>query len=251
MFFDFNKNVNDLTKIQYVFVYFDDLLNEEKTSNVFNSCASFNIEANFESLLNYYNIDYSIICRPNNGISKFLNTIINLNIDEIGKIIKDKTFKTELKQLDRDKKYLVQHTIADLIYNSITIDNTLEIIDVCYDNNLKLTTLIGSKCASELLESLLIDLRSDLHMDTKRPSIKDFKNLYDNQLDVTSQRFLGVYYAIFKILVNETKLNTISDSLLYIIKSINNLNKKIGNELISLIKPFINDKSKKLDILKL
>lgn len=202
IFADFNKKQNDPEKLIFGIISHNFEEHESYCARLYNDRFEA-VQQSFDSKLEEYGLPYDIICRTDNPVDRFYNSLSSLELATLKDLIKDKKVIESLK--DRDRSGLIKDSIINVTFGYYSSDY----IDLFYDNGLTLTDVMGAKSSSDIARRMcnnMYDIARGRFRDMPRvPSekkINDFKNGLIENYD--EAMYIGYFLMLMKMLDYET-----------------------------------------------
>lgn len=223
IFADFSKNQYDDNRILFAGVNWDEEIKEERPTKVF--CLNQNIDTNisFDNLLEEYQLPYNIICRTENKLERFVSAFSSLNVQLVDLLLKDKELVGILKKNKNQlsSRYNIESYLTNSIFNVYTID----MLKVLYDNNIKLSSIMGFKYVDSILANLIYEIGGLSH-GSNPPTDEEMKLLFENnKFNSNKCKFIGFYLAAKLIIEHENCDNIIGPQTLSSINDISGATK--------------------------
>lgn len=205
VFADFTKSIDDSTKVLYGIVekYTD---GQEFVLSLYDEYGFAN-EFSFEELIEDCNLPYDIIKRIDTPFNKFKTYFFGKDLKMLDKCLKNEDIVNEIKKQSNQN---FCDKVQNELYYQLLDYKTFDTLNVLYDNNVKLSDLIGvtrlsnlmHKIYCHIIESITINGEDEINEDV----MNDFLNgkIVDNN-DIKYQ--YGMYHMYQLIRDNETEEN--------------------------------------------
>lgn len=196
-FLDFNKQVNDPTKLIFGGISENDM-GEECVSDIFNSNLRKN-RLNFDNILEDFGLPYNTIKRVDNPIKRLTNAFRHFDVESIDKILSS---NPNLIKNIKSKNDLINisYVINDSIFTCLSID----LIECLYKHNIRLFDIIPSNNVNDTVYSLVSQTYNYFHCLNHIPNESDFKHLFNKEIANREQcMFIGYFYILNQILEKE------------------------------------------------
>jgi len=122
------------------------------------------IAKSFDSKLEEYKLPYDIICRTNNVVERFYVSLFNFELSNAKELIKNKKVIEDL--LDGEKSQYVLQYIKTVCFTL----NSLDYINLFYENGLTLFEVIGLKGVNDITQNIIYTLNGEFG-----PNLHSFK----------------------------------------------------------------------------
>lgn len=199
VFIDFNYSKDDSESIRYAFVYNNESIKEEYTSEIFDTfgCAS---DISFDELLEYFNLPYDIICRTNDKVKRFGSAFRNHSINLLRQLITDKEI---IETIKTDKHNTFYQSSGYALYDTIFNYHSFDYINLIYDNGYKISDFVNNTNLNDVAVSLLYEIGNSFRFFGRIPSEEDIKRFDENCFDNRQRLFIGLFKILDLILKNE------------------------------------------------
>lgn len=205
IFADFSKKANDPEKLVFGIVNHDFTNNESSCVKLYNDRAE-DISMSFDSKLKEYGLPYDIICRTDNPVERFYNSLNAMELSNLKDLLTDKTVRDEL--MSRNRSDLINDGIINVTFGY----NSSDYIDLFYDAGFTISDVIGSRGAGNIAMRIINTMhdfvRANPRLSMKVPTEKEidaFKkgdtNNYEDSL------YLGNYLMLIKMLNKENDVD--------------------------------------------
>ena len=148
IFADFTKKQNDPEKLVFGLITHNFEEHESNCARLFNDRFE-PIRQSFDSKLEEYGLPYDIICRKDNIIERFYNSLSSLELATAKNLITDKKVKDSLKRKERSG------IVRDCLSNVTFGYNSEDYIDLFYDNGLTLSDVVGPRNAGDYAKRMI------------------------------------------------------------------------------------------------
>ena len=205
VFMDFNMSQFDPNRLQFAIIRNQGGDQEDYCTGLFNEHLE-GVNSNFDSKLSQYGLPYNTIRRSDNICVRIDGAFMSFNIPELKKLL-GRVRKETLHIAIHD--YIGAETFVNHISSSITDSMSFDMLDVFYDNGIKLSTVTDSTLVNILLKSVtgcMVNHGRIGSHDGKynTPTESDIERFFNNDCDTIDEAFyIGCYLAIKKIIKNE------------------------------------------------
>ena len=228
VFMDFNMSQFDPNRLQFAIIRNQGNDQEDFCTGLYNEHLE-GVNSNFDSKLSQYGLPYNTIRRSDNICVRIDGAFMSFNIPELKKLL-GRVRKETLHVAIHD--YIGAETFVNHISSSITDSMSFDMLDVFYDNGIKLSTITDSTLVNVLLKSVtgcMVNHGRIGSHDGKynTPTESDIERFFNNDCDTIDEAFyIGCYLAIKKIIKNEAGC-----------KKPNNLYKRMTNIILMARRP--------------
>lgn len=228
VFMDFSMSQFDPNRLQFAIIRNQGDDQEDYCTGLYNEHLE-GVNSNFDSKLSQYGLPYNTIRRSDNICVRIDGAFMSYNVPELKKLL-GSVSKGVLNTTIHD--YIGSETFVNIISSSITDSMSFDMLDVFYDNGIKLSTITDSTLVNILLKSVtgcMVNHGRIGSHDGKynTPTESDIERFFNNDCDTIDEAFyIGCYLAIKKIIKNEAGC-----------KNPNNLYKRMTNIILMTRKP--------------
>ena len=204
IFADFTKKTNDPDKIIFGIINHNFEEHESYCRRLFNSKFEA-VSQSFDSKLKEFGLPYDIICRKDNVVERFYNSLSYYELATLKELINNKKVIYSLKSKER------ANVVKDYIHNVTFTYNSSDYIDLFYNNGLTLVNVIGVKYTIDITRNIIFHLyETAIHSFNKNAFVPS-KNLLDDFNNNKINNYNEEYYVfnfliLFKILNNENNV---------------------------------------------
>lgn len=202
LFIDFNKREDDVSRVIFAIIGFDESKSEEYCAASFNAVCQYT-KVSFDKLLEDNHLPYDTICRVNDDINKFYSSLEKYDVDTISLMLKNE----EIMKLFKAKKNAKNRfDISEYLNNSIFDKKSLGLINMFYENGFKLCDISTPRDVGGIVNSLMSNMAvrfSRSQFSTSLPTDDDFKRLLNGEFDREVALGVGFFFTTKLILENE------------------------------------------------
>lgn len=197
-FLDFNKEINDASKLLFTNIFENDN-GEESAGDIFNSNLR-RYRVNFDSILDEYGLPYNTIKRIDNPYKRLLNAFSHFDVKSINNILeKHPSVINELKK-HKDKSNNIVYSINDSLFTFLSKD----LIECFYKHKIKLSDVMSIDTLNDIIFSLIRNVFQNYRFVNHIPTDVEFTQLINKEINDRNQCFyIGYYYLLTEILKNE------------------------------------------------
>lgn len=201
IFADFTKKDNDPEKLIFGIINHNFSTHESSCARLFNDRFE-PISQSFDSKLEEYGLPYDIICRKDDSVERFYNSLSSLELATCKNLLADEKVKDSIKSHER------HNFIRDCIVNVTFGYNSADYINMFYDCGYKLSDVIGGKNAGDIARRM-IGTMADIMMHSRQglfvPNSEQIKEFNNGTIeDYNTALYMGNFLMLMKILDNET-----------------------------------------------
>ena len=226
VFMDFNMSQFDPNRLTFAIIRNQRGDQEDFCTAIYNEHLE-GVNATFDSKLSQYNLPYDTIRRSDNISVRINGAFMSYNAPELKKLLAVVS-KSTLNQTVHD--YIGMETFVNVIAASVTDNMSFDMIDVFYDNGIKLTSIVDSTIVNILLKAITGCMVNNGRIGSNNygiPTQECIDKFFNNDCDTMNEAFyIGCYLAIKKIIKNEAGC-----------KKPNNLYKRLTNIILMARKP--------------
>ena len=202
LFADFTKKANDPEKLIFGIINHNFASHESSCSRLYNDRFE-PIGQSFDSKLEEFGLPYDIICRNDNPVDRFYNSLSSLELASLKDLINNKDVREELYSKDRVP------FIKDMIVNVTFGYNSFDYLDLFYDNKFTLTDILGPRNAGDIagriINTMCETVRNNMGMTMKVPSESEIESFKKGEIDDYEQSmYIGNFLMLMKVLNHET-----------------------------------------------
>jgi hypothetical protein len=214
IFMDFSMSEYDPNRIQFAIIRNQGDDQEDYCIGVYNEHIE-GTNMSFETKLSQYGLPYNIIRRADNIYVRIDGAIRSYNIPALKQLLKG-VDKHVLEEVIYD--YIGSETAMDYITSSVVDTMSFDMLDVFYDNGIKLTPLFESSLVNVLIKAIINSMinhgrNGGMNGDYKIPTQDEIDKFFANDSDSIDQAYyIGSYLAIKKIIENEKGLGRPNDA---------------------------------------
>ena len=227
-FYDFSKNVSDRNCLISFVIDENEFAGTEFSSRTMNA-SLMEVSISLSEYLYSNDIPFDIIKRKENFLSIFKAILGSFNINVINKLLKNKNFVNVLKKNKKENVF-----ISSNISHGITNLCTFDVINVFYENGIKISELVTSNMLHNLIYHILQYINNKTRVAPFEPSediINSFACGEIKNVDLICN--IGWFLSLKKIIIEE-KNDSINEWILTNIRSFNSINKPLVDEIIRL-----------------
>ena len=202
IFADFSKKQNDPEKLTFGVITHNFADHESSCARLYNDRFE-PVTQSFDSKLEEYGLPYDIICRNDDVVERFYNSLSSLELAAAKDLLNDKNVRRSL--LDRDRSDYVRDCITNVTFGY----NSADYIKMFYERGYKLSDVIGGRHTGDLARRMMQNM-----LDTRLalpggnaivPSDEDLQALVDGKIeDYNTSFYIGNFMMLMMILDNET-----------------------------------------------
>lgn len=203
IFADFTKKQNDPEKLIFGVINHNFAENESSCSRLYND----RFEAlgqSFDSKLEEYGLPYDIICRTDNPIERFYNSLSAGELATLRDLLKNnKKLVETLKK--RERSGFIRDSIINITFNY----NSADYINLFYDNGVLISDIIGGRNLGEITRRMVNNMfdiaRNGRDRTASVPTEKEIDEFKKGlTTDYNSAMYIGSFLMLMKIMDNET-----------------------------------------------
>ena len=205
VFMDFNMSQFDPNRLQFAIIINQRGDQEDYCTGLYNEHLE-GVNTTFDSKLSQYGLPYNTIRRSDNVAVRIEGAFMSFNIPELKKLL-GTVSKDVLIQAIHD--YIGSETFVTRISSSVTDSMSFDMLDVFYDNGIKLADLTDSSLVNILLKGITGCMvnrgrHGSRNGEFNIPTKEDIDRFFNNDCDNIDEAFyIGCYLAIKKIIKNE------------------------------------------------
>lgn len=200
IFMDFEKSSNDPEKLVFGVITHNYEEHESSCARLFNDRFE-PVNQSFDSKLEEFGLPYDTICRNDDIVERFYNSLSSLELATLKDLIKDKKVVESIKNNERSA------FIRDCITNVTFGYNSADYINLFYDNDLPLSRVIGARQVGEIGRRLINNLFDTARHNWSKvpvPSSDEIEKLSRNEITNYNKAFYaGSFMVLMKIIDNE------------------------------------------------
>jgi hypothetical protein len=203
IFMDFSMSEYDPNRIQFAIIASGGSDNEDYCTGIYNEHIE-GVNSSFETKLSQYDLPYNIIRRADNIYVRIDGAFRSFNVNLLKELLKTAR-KGVIEEVIYD--YIGSESAINYISSTITESMSFDMLDVFYDNNIRLTSIIDPGVVGNLLRNVVVNMINnsrDYNGGLKKPSDEDIaKFLSDDSENIHEAYYIGSYIALRKIIKNE------------------------------------------------
>ena len=202
IFMDFSKGQNDPEKLVFGVITHNYEEHESSCARLFNDRFE-PINQSFDSKLEEFGLPYDTICRNDNIVERFYDSLSSLELATLKDLIKDKKVRESIKSGER------ANAIYDCIINVTFGYNSIDYINLFYDNGLPLSQIVGAKRTGDIGKRLVMNMfetarnhfsNGNINVPTSEEINKSLKGEINNY---NKAFYVGSFIVLMKIIDNE------------------------------------------------
>lgn len=207
IFADFTKKHNDPEKLVFGVITHNFEEHESYCARLFNDRFEA-INQSFDSKLEEFGLPYDIICRKDNVIERFYNSLSTLELATVKDLIQNKKVKDSLKRKERSG------LVRDSLTNVTFMYNSSDYIDLFYNEGLTLSDVIGPRnagdCARRMANNMFDTGRHGYSIEIKVPNASEIENfIAGKSANYNEAYYVGNFMMLMKFIDKENDKDAI------------------------------------------
>ena len=207
IFMDFGMSEYDPNRLQLAIIRNNDLDQEDYCMALYNEHIE-GVNMSFETKLSQFSLPYDIIRRSDNIYVKIDGAFRSYNTPVLRQLLNGVSKKV-LEEVIYN--YIGSETAINMISSSITESMSFDMLDVFYDNGIKLTSLFDSSLVNVLIKNVMNSMIAHgrngvMGGEFKSPTKEDIDRFFNNECSTIDEAFyIGSYLVLKKIIKTEKK----------------------------------------------
>lgn len=197
LFADFTKKANDPEKLIFGVIKHNFSSHESSCARLYNDKYE-PLTQSFDSKLEEYGLPYDIICRTDNPVDRFFNSLSSLELASLKDLIKNKAVREEINSNYRSGY------IRDSIINVTFGYNSSDYIDLFYDNGFTISNVIGARGAADIASRMINTMhdmvRNNFGMTMKVPTPSEIESFKKGEINAYEESmYIGNFLMLVKM----------------------------------------------------
>lgn len=202
IFADFNKPANNHEKLTFGICQINSDTGDIEIEHLYNDLCEALIQT-FDSKLEEFGLPYDIVCRANDMYERFKKAMVTFDVNLADSLIKSKEVRRAISRNRNEDGRL----FFNVVHQSLTGINTMDIVDMIYNNGLKMSDLFHDVAKMvQVIINYLGSLIGHGHVSCFIPTAAMIDDFYKKTIkNRNACIYIGLYLTLMKIIDHEDK----------------------------------------------